>query len=102
MDWTAKPEIYKEYEELIELYNDHPALRKGTLTTYPDPDVFVFEKTDAADRFLILVNVRNEQKTVNIPEKWVGHQSEDEVTDQDIKLETTLTLEPFQYMILEF
>ena len=25
VDWTAKPEIYKEYQTLIRLYNEHPA-----------------------------------------------------------------------------
>ena len=102
VDWTAKPEIYKEYEELIELYNEHPALRKGTMTAYPDNDVLAFEKLDAAERFLVLVNVRNEPKTVNIPENWVGHETEDEVTDRDIRLEGTLTLKPFEYLIMEY
>ena len=101
VDWTAKPDIYKEYEELIELYNEHPALRKGTMTAYPDKDVLVFEKTDAAERFLVLVNVRNSQSTVAIPESWVGVSTEDEVTDQEIKLEGQITLAPFQYLILE-
>lgn len=101
VDWTAKPEIYKEYEDLIELYNEHPALRKGTMTAYPDKDVLVFEKTDAAERFLVLVNVRNSQSTVAIPESWVGVSTEDEVTDQEIKLEGQITLAPFQYLILE-
>ena len=101
VDWTAKPEIYNEYEDLIELYNEHPALRKGTMTAYPDKDVLVFEKTDAAEQFLVLVNVRNTQSTVAIPESWVGVSTEDEVTDQDIKLEPQITLAPFQYLILE-
>ena len=101
VDWTAKPEIYNEYEDLIELYNEHPALRKGTMTAYPDKDVLVFEKTDAAERFLVLVNVRNSQSTVAIPESWVGVSTEDEVTDQEIKLEGQITLAPFQYLILK-
>ncbi|MBR2290906.1 MAG: alpha-amylase, partial [Prevotella sp.] len=102
VDWTAKPEIYEEYEELIELYNEHPALRKGSLTTYTDPDVFIFEKSDSDERFLVLVNVRNEPKTANIPEAWVGHKTEDEITDKDITLESTIALEPFQYLILKY
>lgn len=101
VDWTAKPEIYQEYEELIELYNEYPALRKGTMTAYPDKDVLAFEKSDAAERFLVLVNVRNAPSTITIPESWVGTSTEDEITDQDIKLDTQLTLDPFQYLILK-
>ena len=35
VDWTANSPLYEEYEELIDLYNDHPALRKGQLTAWP-------------------------------------------------------------------
>ena len=87
--WTAKPEIYKEYKELIGLYNEHPALRKGKMTAYPDNDVLVFEKSDSNERFLILVNVRNEAKEVNIPDDWK-------------KLGDTVTLKPFEYRIEKF
>jgi len=102
VDWTQKPEIYDEYEELIELYNEHPALRKGRLTTYPDQDVLIFEKYDDNERFLLLVNVRNAERQAAIPAEWVGRETEDELTDHKIKLETTQTLAPFQYLILEY
>ena len=102
VDWTAKPEIYKEYQTLIRLYNEHPALRKGTLITYPDKDVLVFEKTDAAERFLVFVNVRNEPKTIQVPENWVGHETDDEVTGQHVKFDANYELTPFQYLILAY
>ena len=101
VDWTANSAIYQEYKELIELYNEHPALRKGKMRAWPDDNVLIFEKADAEESFLIIVNVRNESKAVRIPESWVGRETKDEVTDNDFKLESTLTLEPFQYMILK-
>ena len=102
VDWTAKPEIYREYQALIGLYNDHPALRKGKMTAYPDKDVLVFEKTDAAERFLVAVNVRNAEKTFTTPSQWVNRDVEDLVTGQAIKFDATFTLSPFQYIIVEF
>ena len=99
VDWTPKPEIYKEYQHLIGLYNDHPALRKGKMTAYPDNDVLVFEKTDAAERFLVATNLRNEQKTISLPENWVNSQAQDQATGQNVQLGNTLTLMPFQYFI---
>ena len=101
VDWTANSAIYQEYKELIELYDEHPALRKGKMRAWPDDDVLIFEKADAEESFLIIVNVRNESKAVRIPESWVGRETKDEVTDNDFKLESTLTLEPFQYLILK-
>ena len=101
VDWTANSAIYQEYKELIELYDEHPALRKGKMRAWSDDDVLIFEKADAEESFLIIVNVRNESKAVRIPESWVGRETKDEVTDNDFKLESTLTLEPFQYLILK-
>ena len=101
VDWTANSAIYQEYKELIELYDEHPALRKGKMRAWSDDDVLIFENTDAEESFLIIVNVRNESKAVRIPESWVGRETKDEVTDNDFKLESTLTLEPFQYLILK-
>ena len=102
VDWTAKPDIYQEYKALIKLYNEHPALRKGNLTTYANPDVFIFEKSDADEHFLLLVNVRNEQKIADIPEDWSGRKTANEITGKDITLGKSITLEPFQYMILKY
>ena len=117
VDWTAKPEIYKEYQSLIALYNNYPALRKGKMTAYEDADVLVFEKTmdeqglsgsqgevdaDGGRRFLIVVNVRNEAKTVNIPEEWVGRKTVDLMARQDVVLDKSLSLEPYQYLILSY
>jgi glycosidase len=102
VDWTAKSEIYKEYQTLIRLYNEHPALRKGTMTAYPDKDVFVFEKTDAAERFLILVNIRNVSNIIQIPENWRGHEVDDEVTRKHTKLDENFELAPFEYMIFAY
>ena len=101
VDWKAKPDVYKEYQRLLGLYNEHPALRKGSMTAWPDQDVLIFEKSDGSERFLVIVNVRNASSTINIPEEWIGQKTEDEMADQNITLEATLTLEPFQYLILE-
>ena len=101
VDWTANPSLYQEYKALIHLYNEHPALRKGQLTTYPAQDVLVFEKTDGKERFLVLVNVRNNPIEAAIPEQWQGKEVEDEMLDRDFELEKAISLNPFQYYILE-
>ena len=101
VDWSAKSEVYKEYQRLLRLYNEHPALRKGNIRDWPNKDVLVFEKIYDKEHFLVLVNVRNASSTIYIPEDWAGQQTEDAITDEALILGTTLTLEPFQYMILE-
>ena len=101
VDWTAKPDIFNEYKRLIALYNEYPALRKGAMTAWPDDDVLIFEKSLNDERFLVAVNVRNEAKDIKIPEQWVGRETKDVATDKTLKLDSTLQLEPFQYLILK-
>ena len=100
VNWTAKPEIYQEYQALLDQYNTHPALRKGKLTAWPDKDVLIFEKSDNDERFLILVNVRNEPKPATIPSDWAAQDATDVLTGKNQKLPSTLQLVPFQYCIL--
>ena len=101
VDWTAKPEIYQEYKKLIGLYNEHSALRKGTIKAWPDKDVFIFEKKDKKETLLVIVNVRNKAKTIQMPDNWKGRKAKDIVTEKDYQLDASLTLEPFQYLILK-
>ena len=101
VDWSAKPEIYKEYKKLIGLYNKHSALRKGTIKTWKDKDVFIFEKKDKKETLLVIVNVRNKAKTIQIPDTWKGRKVKDEITENDYLLDASLPLEPFQYLILK-
>ena len=101
VDWTAKPEIYQEYKKLIGLYNEHSALRKGTIKAWPDKDVFIFEKKDKKETLLVIVNVRNKTKTIQMPDNWRGRKAKDIVTEKDYQLDASLTLEPFQYLILK-
>ena len=100
VDWNAKPEIYKEYQQLIGLYNDYPALRKGSMLAWPDDDILLFEKKDGDEQFLVAVNVRNQQKSIGLPDSWSQREVTDMMTEKSVKLEDQLSLEPFQYLIL--
>ena len=101
VDWTAKPEIYQEYKSLIEIYNKHSALRKGTIKSWPDKDVFIFEKHDKKETILVVVNVRNKAKTMQVPDHWKGRKAKDLMTEKEYQLDASLPLEPFQYLILK-
>ena len=101
VDWTANPQLYNEYEELIDLYNDHPALRKGALEAWPADDVLVFQKSLGEERFLVVVNVRNAETEVEVPAKWQGMTVEDEMTDRELTLGPTLHLAAYEYLILQ-
>ena len=100
VDWSANSPLYEEYEDLIELYNDHPALRKGELEAWPAQDVLVFQKSLGQERILVMVNVRNAEAEADVPATWQGLKVEDELTDRELTLSSTQALQPFEYLIL--
>lgn len=101
VDWTANQSLRKEYERLMHLYNQYPALRKGSLKEYPDVDVLLFEKYDSKDRFLIAVNVRNDTKKVGVPDGWTNRTCRDQVTGEELEVEGVLELSGYQYRIFK-
>ena len=54
------------------------------------------------DSRLSYSKVRNEEKTAQIPENWIGHGAKDKMTDKELQLEKAIVLSPVQYLILEY
>lgn len=101
VDWMAKPDLYKEYQHLLKLYNENTALRKGKLTTWPDKDIFLFEKSDDGGKFLIAVNVRNEDHEMALPNGWKNAKTTNMADGTEIALTDKVQLKPFEYLILK-
>ena len=101
VDWKAEPALREEFKTLVRLYNEYPAIRKGNLKTYPDCNVLVFEKELDEECFLVLVNVRNSNQTVSLPEAYKGSSARNIYTNESVELTDTLTLVPYEYKILE-
>ncbi len=102
VNWMAKPEVYREYQHLIGLYNTYPALRKGNLTTWPDQNVLLFEKSmDGEDSFLIAVDVRDDHNAIAVPAEWRGAKVINMNGDQPQQLGDSLHLAHYEYLILK-
>lgn len=102
MDWTANPALRKEFEQLMRLYNEYPAIRKGSLKAYPDCNALSFEKEAAGERILILVNVRAAAQTVALPEDWKNHPCTNLCTNVQESLAGSIELAPYEYRILKY
>lgn len=102
VDWTANQALWKEYETLMVLYNAHPAIRKGALKEYPDADVLLFEKHDDQERFLVAVNVRNENRSMLLPDDWHNRTYTDCSSGALVEVKDFLSLAPYQYRIFKY
>lgn len=101
VDWTANAELYQEYQRLMEIYNEHPAIRKGRRVAYMDSDVVLIEKQNGADRLLLAVNVRPRPARIGLPHEWSNGPTRN-LYDGSLHPETAvLELAPYQYLILK-
>lgn len=101
VDWNANTGLNEEYTELIELYNRIPAIRKGDITPYPDANILAFQKSDDEDKVLVLVNVRQEDFSIDTPADWTGKECTNLMSGQKSRLGEKVHLQPYEYIILK-
>ncbi|MBI9071091.1 MAG: hypothetical protein JEY94_05810 [Melioribacteraceae bacterium] len=100
-NWSSNPELLKDYQKLMSIYNKSDVLRKGNLKTFSDPDIAAFTKAIGNEEFLILVNVRNRFITYSLPNDLKGTNWTDEFNGESISLDADLEFDPFQFYILK-
>lgn len=102
IDWNANPHMYKEYCDLMKVYNSEPALRKGSMVPYPDNNVLVFEREYEGDKILVVVNLRDTQQHIALPEAWKGRACRNLVTGETVNLPAgEELLRPFEYYVVK-
>ena len=103
VDWNANSAMREEYKKLVAIYNEHPALRSsGKVVPFDDDEnnVLCVDRVLNNDNVLVIVNVRNEAHRINIPPMWQNRTANNLVTGEQIDLRTTVTLQPYQYLLL--
>ena len=103
VDWNANPEMRNEYKKLISIYNEHPALRSnGKVIPYNEDDknVLCVDRVLNNDNVLVIVNVRDSAYTIDVPGMWRGKSVTDLITGNQVQLDTSIDMKPYQYMLL--
>ena len=101
IDWSTNPELQKEYQTLLKLYHQHDALRKGDFKFYPGEDILLFERILENEKILIAINVRNEAKSISLPDHTAGRNYVNLYTNRNLSLGNKLKLQAYEYLILK-
>jgi glycosidase len=102
VNWNANPELREEYKKLIAIYNMHPALRSsGKVIAFEDAgnSVLCVERVLNNDNVLVLVNVRNEVRSIDVPPMWTTHSVTNLLTGEQSNLGKSISLQPYQYIL---
>ena len=103
VNWSANPELRNEYKKLIAVYNEHPALRSsGKVFPFDDDEnnILCVDRVLNNDHVLVVVNVRDAVKSIDVPGIWANRNVTDLMTGEEKTLPSRLTLNPYQYLLL--
>jgi glycosidase len=101
IDWSANPDMEKQYEKLFTLYNSTPVFSKGSLTYYSNPDIAVFKKSFGTEEYLILVNVRGVQKQY-LPDSALANSTwTNALTESVVSISSPISLGAYAFLILK-
>lgn len=100
--------VYNYYKRAIRLRNENPEIARGEITLIkgiPDPDICALTKTYQGNKLIMLYNISETEKTINLSKKDYGYEgirgylSADgrEVTLEDERL----TLPPYSIVLLK-
>jgi glycosidase len=101
IDWTTNPDMVKDYQYLLGLKAEHPALRSGDLAYYPDENIVAFKRESLTDKVLVLVNTRTSSSDFVLPASLKGTEWKDSRTGAFLTLPEQISLVAFDYLILE-
>ena len=86
---------------MMAIYTQSTAAKSGTLVNFTHTNVVCFTKSTGSEKLLVIVNMRNENSTYTIPSTLQSNDWINAFTQENIELETSLSLDPYQYYILQ-
>lgn len=101
INWSANPAITEEYKKVILFRNNSSAVKRGQLFTYSSNDVVAFTKEQAAEKVLVLVNVRNRAVDFSLPAALANSTWTDALNGGNVALAGNVTLQPNAYLVLK-
>ncbi len=101
IDWTLNPDVTAEYKKVIAFRNASNAIRRGNLTSYTTQDICAFTKEAGADKVLVISNLRNKSINFSVPPNVAATSWKDAFTGSNKKLNSSINLEPYSYIVLK-
>ncbi len=100
INWNTNPDMLQEYKRLMTVRQTNPALRSGTTEDFSTADIAVYQRKTGNNEVLVLVNTRPATKTLSVPASLKNSGWKDTKTNTTVQLESTVSLNAFEYRIL--
>jgi glycosidase len=101
IDWSLNPDMLKAYHQMMEVYTDTDAARRGDIANCSTTDVVCFQRTLGDESMLVMVNIRNRETEFSIPSSLQNSSWINTLTRETFYTESSLTMDNYQYLILK-
>jgi glycosidase len=101
IDWNKNPEHTVAYKKILNFRKESETIKRGELKTFSDNDVCVFTKQLGSRKVLVLANLRNRPSSYVLQPALRNNSWQDAFTGKWHALTKTVSLAPYQYMVLE-
>lgn len=99
INWNNNPTTYAEYQKIMDIRSDNEIFQNGQLQTFEDKDIVHYFRYDGDEKIYVIVNVRNEAKTMTIPVECRGSWT-NLMENSSVTLSSQLRLNAYEYYIL--
>jgi glycosidase len=101
INWNINQDMLQAYKDLLAFHNESAAARKGSISNYVNSaNVLCLKKTLGTENVVIIVNVRNSNQSFSVPSPLTGSWT-NALTNASYTLNSTISLAPYQYIILK-
>lgn len=100
IDWSQADEnVLQNYKQIIDFRKNSDAVQNGEYTGYSSDNIVAFTMKSENETVLILSNIRNQNSSFLVPEKFTGIW-ENAMNSESFDLGNQVNLEPYSFLIL--
>jgi 1,4-alpha-glucan branching enzyme len=100
INWNENPDMLLAYQKIMIPYKTIAASRNGVNSNFSNNQIICFQKTIENQKVLVIVNARNQNVNFMVPNELQNTTWRDTQTESNMNFNTSINLEPFQYLIL--
>jgi glycosidase len=101
INWTINQDMLQAYKDMLAFHNQSAAARKGSISNFVNSaNVLCIKKVFGSESVVIIVNVRNSTQSYAVPSPLTGTWT-NAITNASYALGSTVSLAPYQYILLK-
>ncbi len=101
INWSLNPSTLAAYKRIMAFRQSSNALKEGSLQIINDGTVIVFKRIFQTEEVLVFVNPRATVSNYNLPVSIANSTWTNALEGSSVSLATSLSLQPYQYLILK-